>query len=89
MAALDDDLPDGFTFLKMDIEGAEYDALKGAERTIRKLHPKLAVCVYHGYDDLWRLPILIDNYNPDYKFYLRHNGGNLIPTEFVLLAKDS
>lgn len=87
VAALDEDLPDGFTFLKMDIEGAEYDALRGAERTIREKRPKLAVCVYHGYDDIWRIPILIDRFNPDYKFYLRHNGGNLIPTEFVLLAK--
>lgn len=87
VAALDDDLPDGFTFLKMDIEGAEYDALKGAERTIRERRPKLAICVYHGYDDIWRIPVLINRFNPDYKFYLRHNGGNLIPTEFVLLAK--
>lgn len=87
VVALDEDLPDGFTFLKMDIEGAEYDALRGSEQTIRRCHPKLAICVYHGYDDIWRLPALIDRYNPDYKFYLRHNGGNLIPTEFVLLAK--
>lgn len=87
VVALDEDLPDGFTFLKMDIEGAEYDALRGSEQIIRRCRPKLAVCVYHGYDDIWRIPALIDRYNPDYRFYLRHNGGNLIPTEFVLLAK--
>ena len=84
---LDDDLPDGFTFLKMDIEGAEYNALLGAEQTIRRHSPKLAICVYHGYDDLWRIPALIESFNPNYTFYLRHNGGNLIPTEFVLLCK--
>lgn len=84
---LDDDLPDGFTFLKMDIEGAEYDALLGAEQTIRRCRPKLAICVYHGYDDIWRIPALIDSIDPNYTFYLRHNGGNLIPTEFVLLCK--
>ena len=84
---LDDDIPDGFTFLKMDIEGAEYDALLGAEQTIRRCRPKLAICVYHGYDDIWRIPLLIDSFDPNYTFYLRHNGGNLIPTEFVLLCK--
>lgn len=87
IVTLDEDLPDGFTFLKMDIEGAEYNALKGSEQTIRRCTPKLAVCVYHGYDDIWRIPMLIDSINPNYEFYLRHNGGNLIPTEFVLLAK--
>ena len=84
---LDDDIPEGFTFLKMDIEGAEYDALLGAEQTIRRCRPKLAICVYHGYDDLWRIPLLIDSMVPDYTFCLRHNGGNIIPTEFVLLCK--
>ena len=88
VAALDDELPDGFTFLKMDIEGAEYEALKGSRRNICTYRPKLAICTYHGYDDIWRIPALIDRYNPDYKFYMRYNGGNLIPTEFVLLAKD-
>ncbi|MDE7230254.1 MAG: FkbM family methyltransferase, partial [Oscillospiraceae bacterium] len=87
IVTLDDDLPDGFTFLKMDIEGAEYNALRGSEQTIRRCRPKLAVCVYHGYDDIWRIPALIDSIDPNYQFYLRHNGGNLIPTEFVLLAK--
>lgn len=84
---LDDDIDDKITFIKMDIEGAEKDALKGAARTIKENMPKLAICVYHGYDDLLDIPELIDSINPNYKFYLRHNGGNAIPTEFVLLCK--
>lgn len=84
---LDDDIPETITFLKMDIEGAEWDTLLGCERIISQNHPKLAVCVYHGYDDLWRIPALIESMYPDYEFYLRHYGGNLIPTEFVLLCK--
>lgn len=87
VVTLDEDLPDGFTFLKMDIEGAEYNALRGAEKTIRRCRPKLAICVYHGYDDIWRIPALIESIDPNYEFYLRHNGGNLIPTEFVLLCR--
>ena len=83
---LDDDLDDIPTFIKMDIEGAEKDALKGAERIIRDYSPKLAICTYHGYDDIWMIPRLIDKMNSNYKFYMRHNGGDLIPTEFVLLC---
>lgn len=84
---LDDDVEDTMTFLKMDIEGAEQDALLGCERTIRQHHPKLAICTYHGYEDIWKIPFMIDCMYPEYKFYLRHYGGNLNPTEFVLLCK--
>lgn len=84
---LDEDLPEPVTFLKMDIEGAEWDTLLGCETIISQQHPKLAICVYHGYNDLWRIPALIESFCPDYEFYLRHYGGNLIPTEFVLLCR--
>lgn len=84
---LDEDLPEPVTFLKMDIEGAEWDTLLGCEKIIRRDRPKLAICVYHGYNDLWRIPALIESFCPDYEFYLRHYGGNLIPTEFVLLGR--
>lgn len=84
---LDEDIPEPISFLKMDIEGAEWDTLLGCERIISQQHPKLAICVYHGYDDLWRIPALIEGMYPDYEMYLRHYGGNLIPTEFVLLCR--
>lgn len=84
---LDEDIQDEVTFLKMDIEGAEQDALLGSERMIRSLHPKLAICTYHGYEDIWKIPLMIDGMYPEYQFYLRHYGGCLIPTEFVLLCK--
>lgn len=84
---LDEDIPEPVTFLKMDIEGAEWDTLLGCERIISQEQPKLAICVYHGYDDLWRIPALIESMNPNYEMHLRHYGGNLIPTEFVLLCK--
>jgi len=70
---LDDVLIDSNpTFIKMDIEGAEYKALKGAERVIRKCHPKLAISVYHKPEDIFDIPSLILEYNSDYRFYLRH-----------------
>ena len=83
---LDEEIEE-LTFLKMDIEGAEQGALLGSERLIRTHHPKLAICVYHGYEDIWKIPLMIDGMYPEYQFYLRHYGGNLMPTEFVLLCK--
>ena len=71
---LDDDLKDIPTMIKMDIEGSEKDAILGLKETIKNHSPKLAICVYHGYDDLWQIPKMIKGINPNYKFYLRHNG---------------
>ena len=53
--ALDDVLPNTLaTDLKLDIEGAELDALRGARELISRSHPRLAVCVYHRPEHLWR-----------------------------------
>lgn len=60
------------TFVKMDVEGAEYKALLGAEKIIRKYKPKLAVCIYHKPEDIWEIPSLIHSFNQDYTYYLRH-----------------
>ena len=62
------------TFIKMDIEGAEFDALEGARRLIEQALPILAICVYHQPDHLWRIPLLIDSFSEQYRFFLRpHN----------------
>ena len=59
-------------FIKMDIEGAELEALKGAETTIHRDRPKLAISVYHQLHDFWRIPQWIDSLGLGYRFYLRH-----------------
>ncbi|WP_315718571.1 MULTISPECIES: FkbM family methyltransferase [unclassified Bradyrhizobium] len=60
-------------FIKMDIEGAEPYALRGAERTIRKHRPKLAVSLYHSIDDFNSIPRVIDGFDLGYRFYLEHH----------------
>lgn len=60
-------------FIKMDIEGAEYEALKGAAHTIATHRPKLAVAVYHKPQDFDEIPRYIHQLVPEYRFYLKHN----------------
>lgn len=62
------------TFLKMDIEGAELNALKGAEATIRKQLPVLAISIYHSDQDLLDIPCWIMSLGLNYKYYIRHHG---------------
>jgi hypothetical protein len=60
------------TFIKMDIEGSEADALEGAKKLIEAHKPKLAIAVYHQASDLWRLPLLINALHNSYRLFLRH-----------------
>jgi FkbM family methyltransferase len=59
-------------FIKMDIEGAEINALKGAVQTIQEYRPKLAIAIYHQIEDFVNIVSFISDLNLDYKFYLGH-----------------
>ncbi len=78
------DPPAPITFIKMDIEGSEEQALLGAKETIKKNRPKLAICVYHKPSDITRLPRLVLDMIPDYKLYFRHY--SYTDTETVMFA---
>ena len=58
-------------YIKYDVEGAERQALLGSKNTIEKCSPDLLVSVYHRNEDLFDLPLLINELNPNYKLYLR------------------
>ena len=60
------------TFIKIDIEGAELAALQGAENTLKKFKPNLAISLYHKNEDLYDIPLWLKNAVPEYKFYIRH-----------------
>lgn len=59
-------------FIKLDIEGAELEALKGAINSLTKFRPKLAIALYHDYRDFRIIPKYLDDLNLGYKFYLSH-----------------
>lgn len=68
------------TFIKMDIEGSEFDALCGAEKTIIENHPKLAICLYHKLEDPIILPKKIIDLDSTYKLYIRHYALDILDT---------
>ena len=72
------------TFLKFDIEGAELDALNGALNVIKEYTPKIAVCIYHKPQDIFEIPLWINEVNSNYSFYVRTHGSDGF--EFVLYA---
>ncbi|MES2552400.1 MAG: FkbM family methyltransferase [Pseudomonadota bacterium] len=71
--SIDNLIDDSPTFIKMDIEGAEMSALRGAENTIKSAHPKLAVSAYHRSTDLIDIVKFIQSLNSDYRIGLRHH----------------
>jgi len=61
------------TFVNMDIEGAELEALKGMKDIIKINKPKLAISVYHKLEHFWEIPFFIKSLNPEYKIYFRQH----------------
>lgn len=61
----------GFSYIKLDVEGMEKEALAGGARTIACWSPKLFVAAYHFDVDIFALPILLWQLQPDYRIYLR------------------
>ena len=66
------------TFVKMDVEGAEYQSLIGAKNIITENKPDMVISLYHDLRDMWELPLFINSWDLGYKFYIRvyGNGGN-------------
>jgi FkbM family methyltransferase len=70
---LDEELGgEAITFIKMDLEGWEFKALRGAEMIIRQRKPKLAIAVYHSAGDFRKIPQYLLSLQPSYQIYLRH-----------------
>lgn len=72
------------TFIKMDIEGEEYNALIGAKNIIAKQKPRLAISIYHRNEDVFTIPQLLLELVPEYQFKIRHY--SLLTNETILYA---
>jgi FkbM family methyltransferase len=81
IVSLDHHLNGGpLTFLKADVEGMEMALLRGAQATINRHRPKIAVCAYHYPSDIPELARAIAELGPDYRFALRHHAPQLMET---------
>ncbi|KOR29945.1 hypothetical protein TI04_07395 [Achromatium sp. WMS2] len=61
------------SMIKMDIEGAEMEALTGAVNTLRYMQPKLAISTYHKPEDIWEIPLFIKEQNSNYRLFFGHH----------------
>ncbi len=76
-------------FIKMDIEGSEKEAICGAIKTIQKYKPNLAICLYHKPEDLWEIPLLIQEIEPSYNMYIRVHEDMCLSTVLYCISRNN
>ncbi len=72
----------------MDIEGSEILALKGAERTIRRFKPKLAISIYHVFTHYFEAILFLHALNLGYRFHIEHYTSTAKKPSFMRWRKD-
>jgi len=88
--ALDDLLPNtAVDFIKLDVEGAEIQALHGASRLIEKHRPTLAISLYHRPEDLWAIPEALDSIYPSYRLFIRQHYFNSFESVLYAIPNDT
>lgn len=84
---LDNIINEKVDFIKMDIEGAEQDAIDGAKETIKRYKPILAICIYHKAQDWYKIPQMVLSVHSGYKLYLRHYMEGIYETVLYFIPK--
>ena len=84
---IDNIVKDKVDFIKLDIEGAEQNAIDGAKETIKKYKPVLAICIYHKAEDWYKIPQKVLAINSEYKLYLRHYMESIYETVLYFIPK--
>lgn len=92
IVALDDYLAgknvENVTFIKADIEGFEWDMLRGAARTIQRNKPNLAISIYHSIFDYFRIFKYLKELVPEYDFAVRHHWNSFDETVLYCYIKE-
>ena len=60
------------SFVNMDVEGGEKEAIEGCRKTIETWKPKMLISAYHRSEDLYALPMQMRQICPDYRIFFRH-----------------
>lgn len=74
--------------IKMDIEGAEPEALLGAENTLKEHRPQLAICIYHRREHLFQIPLLLDSMLNDYIYRIGHYAQDFKETVWYAVPRE-
>ncbi len=76
-------------YIKLDIEGAEQDAIEGMRECIKNYKPILAICIYHKAEDWYKIPQMVLAIESDYKIYLRHYMEGIFESVLYFIPKGS
>ena len=85
---IDNIIKQSVDFIKLDIEGAEADAIEGAKNTIKNYQPILAICIYHKAKHWYEVPEKVLEINPNYKIYIRHYMEGIFETVMYFIPKN-
>lgn len=85
---IDNLIDEKIDFIKLDIEGAEQDAIEGAKQTIKKYKPILAICIYHKAQDWYMVPKKVLAIESEYDIYLRHYMEGIYETVMYFIPKN-
>ena len=77
-----DDILHGMAFNKVviDTEGHEMAILEGMAEIIRTNNPDICIACYHYPEDIYRIALLIESFQPQYQFYLRNHSSVCVDT---------
>lgn len=75
-------------YIKLDVEGAEYEVLQGAREILKKYRPQMAVSIYHFKEDLFRIPLLLKDTLNDYYYKIAHYTSSFMETILYAIPKE-